>query len=57
MHLDLTTVVSSGVVATIIGVFNLIGQRYTNRILDHIESKLGISNGKDKSKPTKPDSP
>jgi hypothetical protein len=40
LHIDLTTVITSGLVATIIGIFNLIGQRYTNRILDHIEKIL-----------------
>jgi hypothetical protein len=47
MRLDFTTILSSGFVATIIGIFNLVGQRYTNRILDQIEHKIGINNSKD----------
>jgi hypothetical protein len=40
MEINLTTVISSGVVATIIGIFQLIGTRYVGKILDHIERTL-----------------
>ena len=35
-----TTVFSSAVVAVVIGIFQLVATRYTNRILDHIERTL-----------------
>ena len=46
MNINWTTVISSAVVAMIIGVFQLVATRYTNRILDHVEKTL--KNGKEK---------
>jgi hypothetical protein len=46
LNINWTTVASSGVVAVIIGIFQLVATRYTNRILDHIEKTLRIKNGK-----------
>ncbi len=43
-----TTVISSGLVAAIIGVIQLIANRYTNRILDHIEKSLVKKNDEEK---------
>lgn len=40
MSIDLTTVASSGLVAAVIGVIQLVANRYTNRILDRIEKSL-----------------
>jgi len=48
MHVDWTTIFASGFTAAIIGVFQLVGARYTKRILDKIEKKLGITNDEDK---------
>ena len=45
MEISWTTVISSAVVAVIIGTFQLIASRYTNRILDHIEKKVKNGNG------------
>ena len=42
MNINWTTVISSAVVAVVIGVFQLIATRYTNRILDHIEKTMKI---------------
>jgi hypothetical protein len=41
---DITTVVSSAVVATIIGAFNTVGQRYLIRMLDHLEKVVKAKN-------------
>ncbi len=38
--INFTTVITSAVVAAIIGVTQLIANRYTNRVLDHIEKTL-----------------
>ena len=46
MDINWTTVISSGVVAAIVGVIQLIANRYTIRILDHVERS--IKNGKEK---------
>ena len=46
MHIDWTTVVSSGVVAAVVGAFQLLSNRYITRILDHVE-KL-VKNGSKK---------
>ena len=40
MHIDLTTVASSGFVAAVICIFNTFSNRYTTRMLDHIEKLL-----------------
>jgi hypothetical protein len=40
MNIDWTTVISSGVVAGIICIFNTISSRYTVRLLDHVERLL-----------------
>ncbi len=39
-EINWTTVISSGVVAAVIGIFQVISNRYTNRILDHIERTI-----------------
>lgn len=44
MNINWTTVISSAVVAVVIGMFQLVATRYTNRILDHVEKQL--KNGK-----------
>ena len=46
MEINWTTVISSGIVAAVIGTFQLVGTRYTNRALDHIEKMF--KNGKEK---------
>ena len=46
MNINWTTVISSGVVAAIVGIIQLIANRYTNRVLDHLEKTL--RNGKEK---------
>jgi hypothetical protein len=43
MNVDLTTVLASGLTASIIGVFQVIANRYSNRILDRLEKLLGNS--------------
>ena len=40
MHIDWTTVVSSGVVAAVVGTFQLLSNRYVTRMLDHVEKAL-----------------
>jgi hypothetical protein len=40
MHIDLTTVISSGITAMIIGSFQVIGNRYIVRMLDHVEKRI-----------------
>jgi hypothetical protein len=40
MGINWTTVIASGVVASIVGVFQVVANRYSNRILDHIEKIL-----------------
>ena len=40
MNINWTTVISSGVVAVVIGMFQLVAARYTNRILDRIDKLL-----------------
>ncbi len=49
LDINLTTVISSGVVAIIVSAFTFVGNRYTKRILDRIERQLGID--PDESKP------
>jgi hypothetical protein len=44
-----TTVFSSAVVAAIIGIIQLIANRYTNRILDHIEKTIKLNNKKNEA--------
>lgn len=47
MEINWTTVVASGFVAAIVGIIQLIANRYTNRMLDHIEKLLKANkNGK-----------
>ena len=50
MNINWTTIISSAVVAVVIGLFQLVSTRYANRMLDHIEKLLKIVNGKDKDK-------
>jgi hypothetical protein len=50
MGINWTTVMSSGLVAAIICVFNTISNRYTARMLDHIEKLLGNGKKDEKSK-------
>lgn len=38
--INFTTVVSSGLVAIIIGIFQLIATRYTNRLLDKVDKHI-----------------
>jgi len=40
MQINWTTVISSAVVASIIGIVQLIANRYTNRILDNLEKNI-----------------
>jgi hypothetical protein len=40
MELNWTTIIASGVTASIIGIFQLISNRYGARMLDHIEKTL-----------------
>jgi hypothetical protein len=49
INVDVTTVVSSGVVAAVIGIFQVIGQRYANRALDHFEKTIAglVKEGRD----------
>jgi hypothetical protein len=44
MDINWTTVISSGVVAIVIGIFQLVATRYTNKILDHLD-KTWLRNG------------
>jgi len=43
-----STVVASGLVAVIVGSFQLVAQRYTNHMLDRVDKKLGIIKKEDK---------
>ena len=45
--MDLTTVASSGVVAAIICVFQLLASRYTNKFLDRIEKTVKKERNRD----------
>lgn len=46
MDLNWTTIIASGVTASIIGIFQLISNRYGSRMLDHIEKMVReIKNG------------
>ena len=47
MHIDWTTVVSSGVVAAVVGAFQLLSNRYITRMLDHVEKLVKNGNKKD----------
>ena len=40
MSLNWTTIIASGVTASIIGIFQLVSNRYGNKMLDHIEKML-----------------
>jgi hypothetical protein len=40
INIDWTTVISSAVVAMIIGGFQLVGNRYTTRLLDRLEASV-----------------
>jgi hypothetical protein len=48
MHIDMTTVLSSGVVAAIISSFQFITNRYLGRILDRIEKNTEKKDEKSK---------
>jgi membrane protein required for beta-lactamase induction len=47
LHIDWTTVVSSGVVAAVVGTFQLLSNRYITRVLDHVEKLVKNGNKKD----------
>ncbi len=48
MGINWTTVISSALVAMIIGVFQLIGNRYAARVLDKIE-KMVVENNQNRN--------
>lgn len=50
MKIDWTTVFASGITASIICTFQFFTTRYLGRMLDHIESKMGINHKELKKK-------
>jgi hypothetical protein len=48
IDINWTTIISSGVVATVISIFQLVGSRYVTRALDHFEKVIKDTNGKGK---------
>jgi hypothetical protein len=44
MSINVDSLLASGLTATIIGIFQLVGNRYTNRMLDKIEKSIENKN-------------